>query len=1736
MFNQEKSQQVNYLFEKALSTLESLELSNKTSLFLVYAHHNPAYGKADADTSKYLIEKLSQIRVNLYSDQTPMGQAHSRISEALKEDGKLEDILTSQLCLLPTRLRADVEPVHKVVVCCSEVLEKYLEWPYYESFYQQLREAYRKDSEQRSTSAIREVVRIFSQEPTYKAGFHHVLTEMAFLQIRAEHQEDQHGIIPISLTPKSAKQCLGHFIPQTTVRMEDIPRFEEQAQAGREVYPNQSRHLVLFKLIERLLVNSSDQAKTFLNKFWQGYSACISQLERASSPLGWSEFTELVDSIFKDIQMEQHRDQTWHLSQTRMLHTEIVQKLLPPTRSLIDLREALYQHYQYSNLSIQRVSGQTASLDDCYINLAIVESHAQREKDKEELEKQAATFERLPSSERLEATNTNKLIALEKLFEKQKLRDGSEGVPKRILIQGRAGIGKTTLCKKLVYEYHQNGLWKEQFESVLWIPLRQLKAASSSHLEELLCQRYFANQGSTKAQALSHLFLKHQDKTLFILDGLDEVTEMFSENHHLHHFLANLLNQSHVLITSRPAGVSASQCNQLDLGLETIGFSAQNVKTYIETFVPESNQAAIGQFIERTPLIQSLVNIPIQLDALCYSWDKLPQNQAVTMSMLYEAMVDKLWRKDSVRLEKEEGGKVLKDDVIESLSEADLEELMTAEIDYLGYLAFKGLEAEKIEFSREELSQRRKELNVRFQREEKLPLSFTTNLKKTSYLHTADGHRPESERQYHFLHLTFQEFFAAKFLVWHLQTDIKTSREWAYTKISPMGLSAHPSQEDLQAFIAEHKYNPRYEIVWWMVAGLLKGTSLEHFFALLEQSPRDLIGMRHQQVVMRCLNEARNHLSPKTVLGLEKELMKWFDFEMKLNGWSRLGRQSAFPEHLLLTILCQSDERMREIIKTLRASPALSEVTVQTLIGACQHENKYVRHAAVGVLGGRSRLSEAALQALIGAFQDQDKDVRSAAVRALEKQSTLSEAAVQVLIGACQHQDKNVRSAAAHALGGRSTLSEAAVQVLIGSCQDQDKGVRSAAVRALGKQNKLSEASVQLLIGACQDQDENVRFAATHALRGRSRLPEAAVQVLIGACQDQNKGVRSAAVSALGGQSTLSEATMQVLIGACQDQDKGVRSTAARALGKQSPLSEATVQALIGACQDEDWHVMDAAANALRGRSVLSEAAVQVLIGACQHQDNDVRAAAVRALEGQSTLSEAAVQSLISICQHQDKNVRSAAVSALRDRSTLSEAAVQSLIGICQHQDKNVRCAAARALGGRSTLSEAAVQVLIGACQHQDKNIRSAAAYALEGRSTLSEAAVQALIGASQDEDWRVRDAAVSALRGRSILSEAAVQALIGACQNKGWHIRSAAARALGGQSALSEATVQVLIGACQDQDEDVRSAAVHALGKQSMLSEAAMQVLIGACQDQDEDVRFAAVSALGKQSMLSEATVQVLIGACQDQDENVRFAAVSALGKQSTLSEAAAQALIGACQDEDWHVRDAAVNALRGRGTLSEAAVQSLIGACQDENWHIRSAAVLALGGHSALSEAAVQVLIGACQHQNEDVRFAAVRALGGQSMLSEAAVRALIGACQHQNEDVRYGAVIALDRQSMLSEGAAQALILACQDQDDYVKYATARALETQLDYIYPMLPSLSPSQIEIFYTGFLFKYSCEHISPLYVQDHQLHFYTKSGRGQTNRIDVEKIEKIIEVFKNVQIEVGINSLAKEKLLLLEG
>ncbi len=1192
---QEKSALIDRLFEKMLSVLASLEIPNQPSLFLVYAHHNLAYGRAKAEVAKYLINKLTQLRVQLYSDQTPLAQPYSGLSGHPQKDGQLEDILTSQLCLLPTQLRSEVKPVDKVVVCCSEVLAKYLDWPAYSDFYLALQQAYLVDAREKRDSNIRRVVNTFCKQD----GFHHVLTEMAFLHIRAEELTDGHGIIPVELTEKSYRPCLARFIDDTRVRITDFRRFEQQAQAGQAVYPNQGRHAVMFKLIERLFI-TSDEAKAALDQFWNEYSLFTEELKQKSAAPTALEYFDRVEATLNKVQAALNQ-----------------QALHPRDPSLRDLHQALSQHYYHLNLSIQRVSGETASLEDCYINLALVEQQAQLEKDKKILEQQAASVTRLPSSENLQEADYSKLIKLEHLFDAQKLRDGSIGFPKRILIQGRAGIGKTTLCKKLVYDYQHQASWKNDFAYVLWIPLRQLKTFQCYSLEKLLSKHYFASQ--INAKALTQAFLRYIDKTLFILDGLDEVIGEFDDDRPLSRFLKELLNQKHVVMTSRPAGVDSHRLGQLDLELETVGFTPDNVQTYIQTFVPEANQTAIQQFIKRTPLIQGLVNIPIQLDALCYSWDSLPVSKrkqgAITMSVLYQVMVEKLWHKDGARLgKKAQDGTLLSLSDIQGLSLKQIEkQLVAAENEYLSYLAFKGLQDARIEFDLAYLNDLTDALNETRASTEALPLLLKRDLKQTSFLHTADAHLPETQRAYHFLHLTFQEFFAAKFLARHLQ---------AYAEnISSTGLIL--KEEQLYAFIASHKYDPRYEIVLWMVAGLLRGHALVQFFTLLEAAPHDLIGLRHQQVMMGCLSEARSQLNPPYVARLEEKLRWWLRFEIASeNCWaSFLLRHHAFPNPLLLSFLNHFEGEIN-VLPALLYRPALSETILTSLANLIKHENKQARDWVFALLSRQQTLSDSVISNLIDSLKHEDEPTREWATRVLIGQKALSDRAISDLIDLLKHENELTRESATAVLRQQKALSDRAISDLIDLLKHENGLTKKWAAGVLIERKILSDHIISDLISLLKHENMWVREVAGYMLTQQENRLNTVTSPPNTALQKENKVSNEATAPVMNKlQASPTSATSTLtLVNLLADDNEVNRAVAVQTLMLEDALSDETLSALRILQNHKDVAVKESVLMILERHKFLSEESIESLIAAVQRSSKPVRRAAAQVLSSKLNL------------------------------------------------------------------------------------------------------------------------------------------------------------------------------------------------------------------------------------------------------------------------------------------------------------------------------------------------------------------------------------------------------------------------------------------------------------------------------------------------------------------------------------
>ncbi|ETS82945.1 hypothetical protein PFICI_04821 [Pestalotiopsis fici W106-1] len=541
------------------------------------------------------------------------------------------------------------------------------------------------------------------------------------------------------------------------------------------------------------------------------------------------------------------------------------------------------QHYATQMLEIERISTKRVSVETCYINLAIIKQPAEGGTQPAEV----SLRRQLKSTSR----EGHGRIKIADLFDKHKNGNNRGSSPRRILIRGQAGVGKSTLCKKFVHDFKEHGLWNALFDRILWIPLRNLKTLANRdcNLEGMFHQEYFSqlDDGEIIAKEFwKYLKASKYEKTLFILDGLDEVYKESGDGS-MSKLLGSLLEMPALIVTSRPQ-ISLPVQN-FDLELETIGFYPDQIDSYVKTVFAEKPEKVkrLHSVLQQHKLLRDLVRIPIQLDALCYIWDTDESSVSIgsqlqTMTGIYQAIAGSLWTKDILALgKKNNNGDIIEKGELQNLPLRRIEDFVPDEVCLLEGLAFTGMAYDMINFTRTnsmETFDRFSHMNSKF--------SPDNVLQRTSFLRTSNP--SANSPVYHFLHLTFQEYFAARYFV----------RQWQARK--PLILKSDNYSESVECFLRLHKYDASYDIFWRFVAGLLSTnnqTFTLELFQLIGQEPLDLVGPVHQRLLMHCLSEVSGEAKEGAFITerkkLEDKFADWLNLEVIFTNEANYSKRSS---------------------------------------------------------------------------------------------------------------------------------------------------------------------------------------------------------------------------------------------------------------------------------------------------------------------------------------------------------------------------------------------------------------------------------------------------------------------------------------------------------------------------------------------------------------------------------------------------------------------------------------------------------------------------------------------------------------------------------------------------------------------------------------------------------------------------------------------------------------------------
>ncbi|XP_063955065.1 uncharacterized protein LOC129258285 [Lytechinus pictus] len=220
-------------------------------------------------------------------------------------------------------------------------------------------------------------------------------------------------------------------------------------------------------------------------------------------------------------------------------------------------------------------------------------------------------------------------------------------LPKRLLVEGEGGVGKTTLCAKIVWDWIL-GTGYQDFKLVLLVLLREVKDKTIGEI----IMSYLPDDIKVTAMQLNKYVFSHQKDVLLVLDGFDELAGDLDSCYQIALIILNRLFKSgKVLITSRRWRSDEirkiTELRKLYAFIAVEGFSDENLSSYITKFFhPDTTSSEdLNRFISNNDVIrENMAPFPIYTAMLCIMWKDFDGERREAMSKMqtFSQLIDEM--------------------------------------------------------------------------------------------------------------------------------------------------------------------------------------------------------------------------------------------------------------------------------------------------------------------------------------------------------------------------------------------------------------------------------------------------------------------------------------------------------------------------------------------------------------------------------------------------------------------------------------------------------------------------------------------------------------------------------------------------------------------------------------------------------------------------------------------------------------------------------------------------------------------------------------------------------------------------------------------------------------------------------------------------------------------------------------------------------------------------------------
>uniref|UniRef100_A0A8C4SQQ8 NACHT, LRR and PYD domains-containing protein 3-like n=2 Tax=Erpetoichthys calabaricus TaxID=27687 RepID=A0A8C4SQQ8_ERPCA len=221
-------------------------------------------------------------------------------------------------------------------------------------------------------------------------------------------------------------------------------------------------------------------------------------------------------------------------------------------------------------------------------------------------------------------------IWTEQLF---KRKPGSKSPPNIIVVSGVAGIGKTTMVQKIMFDWARGSQY-QRFAFVFLFKFRELNLLNTEDEPQMPLTRLIAKHYNYLYDDRLNKILQNPESLLFILDGLDEYKHKLDFTQKklcsdpnsyfpVHTLVTSLVRQTllkgcSVLITSRPTALESLDMERVDRFAEILGFFPEQRLMYFKKFFGNADLGAEAfRYVEENDMLYTMCFNPSYCWIIC---------------------------------------------------------------------------------------------------------------------------------------------------------------------------------------------------------------------------------------------------------------------------------------------------------------------------------------------------------------------------------------------------------------------------------------------------------------------------------------------------------------------------------------------------------------------------------------------------------------------------------------------------------------------------------------------------------------------------------------------------------------------------------------------------------------------------------------------------------------------------------------------------------------------------------------------------------------------------------------------------------------------------------------------------------------------------------------------------------------------------------------------------------------